>query len=256
MSNLTIDINSDLGESEESLANGTDYELMRYITSANVACGGHAGDERTMRETVRIAKELKVAVGAHPAYPDRANFGRIESAMAASEIEATVRDQIAALAAIAESLGVHLVHCKPHGALYHAANKSAEVAAAIARAVLESDEQLVMVGQAQSSTLALWESMGLTCAAEAFADRAYEPDGILRQRTLPGALLEDPVKAAEQARDIAIRHIAVATDGSELKVNAETICVHSDTPGSIAIARAVNDGLQRAGVQLKPLSAD
>ena len=161
MSELWIDINSDLGESEESLANGTDFELMRYITSANVACGGHAGDERTMRETVRIAKQLNVAVGAHPGYPDRDNFGRIESPMAAAEIEATVRDQIAALAAVAEPLGVPLVHCKPHGALYHAANKSAEIAAAIGRAVLESDEQLIMVGQAGSSTLTLWESMGL-----------------------------------------------------------------------------------------------
>ena len=255
MSDVTIDINSDLGESEESLANGTDYELMRYITSANVACGGHAGDERTMRETVRIAKELNVAVGAHPGYPDRANFGRIESPMATSEVEATVRDQIAALAEIAESLGVQLVHCKPHGALYHAANKSTEVAAAIGRAVLESDEQLIMVGQAGSSTLTLWESMGLSCAAEAFADRAYEPDGILRKRTLPGALLENPAKAAQQALDIATRHIAIATDGSELKVDAGTICIHSDTPGSVLIARAVNEALRRAGVQLRPLSA-
>jgi len=131
MSDLCIDINADLGESEESLANGTDFELMRYITSANVACGGHAGDERTMRETVIAAKRLNVAVGAHPGYPDRENFGRIESPMSAAEIEASVRDQIAALAGIATPLGVQLVHCKPHGALYHAANKSAEIAAAI-----------------------------------------------------------------------------------------------------------------------------
>jgi len=255
MSAPYIDINSDLGESEESLANGTDYELMRYITSANVACGGHAGDERTMRETVRFAKELNVAVGAHPGYPDRANFGRFEISMVAADIEATVRDQIAALAEIAESLGVQLVHCKPHGALYHAANKSPEVAAAIGRAVLESDEQLIMVGQAGSSTLTLWGSMGLTCAAEAFADRAYEPDGLLRKRTLPGALLEDPAKAAQQALDIATRRVAVATDGSALKVDAGTICIHSDTPGSVLIARAVNEALRNAGVQLRPLAA-
>jgi len=255
MSDLWMDINADLGESEESLANGSDFELMRYITSANVACGGHAGDERTMRETVRFAKELGVAVGAHPSYPDRANFGRIESPMAAAEIEAAVRDQIATLAAVAESLGVRLVHCKPHGALYHAANKSAEIAAAVGRAVLESDEQLILVGQAGSHTLTLWESMGLTCAAEAFADRAYEPDGILRKRTLAGALLDDPAKAAQQALDIATRHIAVATDGSELKVAAQTICIHSDTPGSVLIARAVNEALKKAGVQVRSLSS-
>jgi 5-oxoprolinase (ATP-hydrolysing) subunit A len=254
MSEVWIDINSDLGESEESLANGTDLELMGYITSANVACGGHAGDEHTMRETVRIAKQLNVAVGAHPGYPDRDNFGRLDSPMSAAEIEATVRDQIAALAEVAEPLGVSLVHCKPHGALYHAANKSAEIAAAIGRAVLESDEQLIMVGQAGSSTLTLWESMGLSCAAEAFADRAYEPDGILRSRSLAGALLGDPAKAAQQALDIATRHVTVATDGSELKVAADTICVHSDTPGSVAIARAVNERLKRGGVTLRALS--
>lgn len=250
-----MDINSDLGESEESLANGTDFELMRSITSATVACGGHAGDERTMRETVRIAKQLGVAVGAHPGYPDRGNFGRIESPMSAAEIEATVRDQIAALAEIAAPLGVQLVHCKPHGALYHAANKNAEVAAAIGRAVLEGDEQLIMVGQAGSATLTLWESMGLSCAAEAFADRAYEPDGILRKRTLPGALLGDPAKAAQQAVDIATRQIVVATDNSQLKVVAQTVCIHSDTPGSVAIARAVNEALKKAGVQVRALSA-
>ena len=254
MSELWMDINSDLGESEESLANGADFELMRYITSANVACGGHAGDERTMRETVRMAQELGVAVGAHPGYPDRANFGRIESPLSIAEIEATVRDQIAALAEVAASLGVRLAHCKPHGALYHAANKSTEVAAAIGRAVLESDEQLVMVGQAGSSTLTLWESMGLSCAAEAFADRAYEPDGILRKRTLPGALLEDPAKAAAQAVDIATRNTVVATDGSELKVDAETVCIHSDTPGSALIARAVNEALKKSGVLVRALS--
>ncbi len=255
MSELWMDINSDLGESEESLANGADFELMRYITSANVACGGHAGDERTMRETVRMAKELGVAVGAHPGYPDKANFGRIESPLPVAEIEATVRDQIAALAEVAASLEVRLVHCKPHGALYHAANKSAEVAAAIGRAVLQGDEQLIMVGQAGSGTLTLWESMGLSCAAEAFADRAYEPDGVLRKRTMAGALLDDPAKAARQAIDIATRHVAEATDGSELKVQAQTICIHSDTPGSALIARAVNEALKRSKVQVRSLSS-
>jgi len=254
MSEIWIDINADLGESEESLANGTDFELMRYITSANIACGGHAGDDHTMRETVSIAKRLNVAVGAHPGYSDRENFGRLESPMAAAEIEASVRDQIAALAAIAGPLGVSLVHCKPHGALYHAANKSVEIAAAIGRAVLEGDEQLIMVGQAGSATLTLWESMGLECAAEAFADRAYEPDGILRKRTLPGALLEDPIRAAQQAWSIATRQIVTATNGSELPVKASTICIHSDTPGSVVIARAVNERLKQGGVLVRGLS--
>ena len=199
MSEFSIDINADLGESEESLANGTDFELMRYITSANVACGGHAGDEHTMRETIAAAKKLNVAVGAHPGYPDRANFGRVETPLSSTEIEAFVHQQIAALMEIAGSLGMRLVHVKPHGALYHAANKDREVALAIGRAAKAIDPQLIMVGQAGSSTLEVWRSMGLRSAAEAFADRAYEPDGTLRKRTLSGALLDDPAGAAQQA---------------------------------------------------------
>ena len=177
MSELVIDINADLGESQESLDNGTDFELMRYITSANVACGGHAGNEQTMRQALAAARQLGVAVGAHPGYPDRANFGRVESALSPDEIAASVREQIAALARVAESLGMHLVHVKPHGALYHAANKSREVALAIGRAAKEINARFVMVGQAGSPALEAWHSMGLRWAAEAFADRAYEPDG-------------------------------------------------------------------------------
>jgi UPF0271 protein len=254
MSEFSIDINADLGESEESLANGTDFELMRYITSANIACGGHAGDEHTMRAAVVAAKKLNVAVGAHPGYPDRANFGRVESPLSAAEIEASVREQIAALMEIAGSLGVRLVHVKPHGALYHAANKDREVALAIGRAAKAIDPQLIMVGQAGSSTLEVWRSMGLRSAAEAFADRAYEPDGTLRKRTLSGALLDDPSRAAQQALNIAIQHDVIASDGRELPVEASTLCIHSDTPGSVAIAREINQRLKAAGVKVRALS--
>ncbi len=255
MSDLRIDINADLGESEESLANGTDFELMRYITSANIACGGHAGNERTMRETLTAARKLKVAVGAHPSYPDRANFGRIESPLSATEIEASVGQQIAALLKIAESLDMRVVHVKPHGALYHAANTNREVALAIGRAVKPLNPDLVMIGQAGSSALGAWRSMGLRCAAEAFADRAYEPDGALRKRTLSAALLDDPLRAAQQAIDIAVRHKVIASDGCELAVEANTICIHSDTPGSVAIAREVNQRLKAAGVRVEALSS-
>lgn len=254
MSDLTIDINADLGESEESLADGTDFELMRYITSANVACGGHAGNERTMRETLTAARKLKVAVGVHPSYPDRANFGRIDSSLSPTEIEASVGEQIGALRKIAESLNMRLVHVKPHGALYHAANTNREVALAIGRGVKAINPDLVMVGQAGSSALQAWRSMGLHCAAEAFADRAYEPDGSLRKRTLSGAILADPLRAAQQAIDIAVGHRVVANDGSELAVEANTICIHSDTPDSVAIAREVSQRLKVAGVRLQGLS--
>lgn len=254
MSDLSIDINADLGESEESLGNGTDFELMRYITSANVACGGHAGNEHTMRQTLAAARKLKVAVGAHPSYPDRANFGRIESQLPPAEIEASVHDQIAALLKVAESLEMRLVHVKPHGALYHAANKNREIALAIGRAVKAVNPQLIMVGQAGSSALEVWHSMGLRCAAEAFADRAYEPDGTLRKRTLSGALLDDPARAAQQALDIAVRRQVIASDGSAMPVAANTLCIHSDTPGSVAIAREVNQRLKAAGLRVQGLA--
>lgn len=244
ITNISIDINADLGEFEESLANGTDFELMRYITSANVACGGHAGDEDSMRRTLSAARSLKVAVGAHPSYPDRANFGRLELPDSPPQIEDFVGRQISDLARVARSSDMRLAHVKPHGALYHAANVNREVAQAIGRAVKAIDPNLVMVGQAGSSALSVWQSMGLRFAAEAFADRVYEPDGTLRKRALSGALIDDPQRAAQQAVDIAIRHKVLASDGSEITVEANTICIHSDTPGSIAIAREVHRRLR------------
>jgi len=254
MSDIAMDINADLGESEESLEDGTDFELMRYISSANIACGGHAGNEQTMRQILTDARRQQVAAGAHPGYPDRANFGRVESPLSPTEIEDSVGQQLAALARIAESLDMRLVHVKPHGALYHAANTNREVALAIGRAAQAIDPGLIMVGQAGSQALEAWRSMGLRCAAEAFADRAYEPDGTLRKRTLSGALIDDPTRAGQQAIDLAVRHKVIASDGSELAVEANTICIHSDTPGSIAIAREVNQRLKEAGVLVRGLS--
>jgi 5-oxoprolinase (ATP-hydrolysing) subunit A len=254
VTDISIDINADLGEFEESLANGADFELMRYITSANVACGGHAGNEQSMRQTLLSARKLNLAVGAHPGYPDPANFGRVELPHSALEIEDSVARQIAALVKIAESLDMRLAHVKPHGALYHAANTNRETALAIGRAAKAVDPQLVMVGQAGSTVLAVWHSMGLRCAAEAFADRVYEPDGTLRKRTLSGALIDDPARAAQQAIEIAVRRRVVASDGSELRVEAKTICIHSDTPGSVAIACEVNQRLKAAGVHVQDLS--
>jgi len=254
MNDLSIDINADLGESRESLLNGSDFQLMRYITSASVACGGHAGDEHTMTETLIAARKLNIAVGAHPGYPDRKNFGRIEIPFPPSEIEAFVGDQIIVLKKIADSLGMHLMHVKPHGALYHAANRSRDITEAIGRAAKAVDPHLIMVGQAGSSTVEHWRSMGLRAASEAFVDRTYEPDGTLRKRSLPGALLDQPAQAAGQALDIAVRRIVMAAGGHELAVNADTICIHSDTPGSADIARHVNQQLRAAGVKLRALA--
>jgi 5-oxoprolinase (ATP-hydrolysing) subunit A len=253
MAELFVDINSDLAESPEAMANGSDFELMRYITSANVACGGHAGDELTMKHTLVAAKDLHVAVGAHPSYPDRANFGRIETSLPPAEIETSVRKQILSLVRVAEELGMRIVHVKPHGALYHAA-RDRQVAEAIGRAAIGIDPKLVMVGQAGSSTLAYWHAMGLRCVGEAFADRAYEKDGKLRSRTLPGALHDNPARAAQQATEIVLRHRVRTHDGDDLSITAETLCIHSDTPNAAAIAREVKHQLTAAGVVVRALA--
>ena len=251
---ISIDLNADLGESAEALANGSDFELMRYITSANVACGGHAGGERTMRQTVNAAKELNVAVGAHPSYPDRQNFGRLELSMPPEALQLSVWEQISSLLRVADDLGMRLVHVKPHGALYHATNKERQTALAVGRAVQAIDPRLIMVGQAGAPALEVWREMGLRTAREAFADRTYEPDGTLRKRTLPGALLDTPGRAAQQVLDIILRRRVIASDGSELPLVADTICMHSDTPGAAAIAREVNQRLKAAGIHVAPLS--
>jgi len=252
MPEATIDINSDLGEFVEALESGADFELMRYITSANVACGGHAGDVTTMTKTLAEARKLNVAVGAHPSYPDRANFGRIESPLSPAEVEDTVHEQIASLMEVAKQAGVRVIHVKPHGALYHAANQKRDIAVALGRAVLALDPRMIMVGQAGAAPLAIWRDMGLQCAAEAFADRAYEADGTLRKRSVPGAL-HDVEHAAAQALDIALRHTVVAGNGTKLTVPAGTICIHSDTPGAATIAREVNRRLKAAGVRVQAL---
>jgi 5-oxoprolinase (ATP-hydrolysing) subunit A len=247
MPGISIDINSDLGESPQALADGRDLELMRFITSANIACGGHAGDESTIKKTLMAARELNVAVGAHPSYPDRPNFGRIEMPLSPAEIEATVHQQILALVRAAEKLGMRIAHVKPHGALYHAA-RHLRVAEPIGRAAITIDPELVMVGQAGSLTLDYWRAMGLRSVGEAFADRAYERDGRLRSRTFPDALLDVPDRAAQQALEIVLHRRVVTHDGNELPIDAETLCIHSDTPNSPAIARELRNRLAAAGI--------
>jgi len=253
MSDYVIDLNADLGESPEMLRSGADAELMRYISSANIACGGHAGDVSTMTETIAIAKSLGVAVGAHPGFPDRANFGRTEIAMPAAALEQSVREQIAGLMKIAAKAGVPVVHIKPHGALYHSTNTSLEAAQAVGLAALTLDPDFTMVGQYGSPCLDVWSALGLRCVGEAFADRAYESDGTLRKRTLRGALLGGPDAAAAQALDIVLHRKILSYDGTTLSVKAETLCLHSDTPGAAAIARVIHDALRAAGVEIRAL---
>jgi UPF0271 protein len=231
---MTIDLNSDMGELEDA---SIEEALMEVVTSANVACGGHAGDEASMRRTVEAARRRGVAVGAHPGYPDRANFGRIELATPPEEIERFVYEQVRALAVIAGEL----THVKPHGALYNAAARKIEVARAIARGAARWSRDTVLVGLAGSAMLDAWREMGMAVAAEAFADRRYEPDGSLRSRRFADALIMDEAEAAAQAARL-------AGEG-----RAQTLCVHSDTPGSARIAAAVAAALRAAGFQVQRL---
>jgi 5-oxoprolinase (ATP-hydrolysing) subunit A len=247
---LTMDINADMGEFRERLADGSDADLMRYITSANIACGGHAGDSSTMEETLELAKKNKVASGAHPSFPDRAGFGRHVVSLAIDELQASIADQLNALQGIARRLNSKLTHVKPHGALYHSCNEDEEIARAVARAVLAVDPKLVVVGQAGFRCLDVYRQMGLQAASEAFADRRYEANGRLRSRSLPGALLESAEDAASQAVEIAVRKRVTTTSGA-VTVEADTVCIHSDTKGAAEIARAVRNSLIRAGVALR-----
>ncbi len=253
--NIVIDLNADLGESEQAIVNGRDFELMRYVTSANVACGGHAGDRSTMEQVIRVARESGVSVGAHPSYPDRVHFGRLPMVISAPNLEQSLCAQITALCEVADQSGMKVSHVKPHGALYHATNRDPEIARTFARAVINVDRKLFVVGQAKGRSLQLWKDMGLRCASEAFADRSYEPDGTLRERSLGGAVIEDARVAAEQAIQIAIHHRVRTAAGSYLELRADTLCIHSDTPGAVDIAREASRGLIAAGVQLQPLSS-
>ena len=255
MSTLTIDLNADMGESLERLADGSDAKLMRHLTSANVACGGHAGDLVTMQQTLELAREHHVAVGAHPSYPDRAGFGRTALTMPISALQECIVEQLNELLTLARQLNIPVVHVKPHGALYHTCNRDSEIARVLCRAVLAIDSQMILVGQAGSPCLSVYREMGLRAAAEAFADRAYEPDGSLRDRKLPGALLDSPDLASAQAVAIATRGKLVTTSGSELATTADTLCIHSDTPGSTAIARVVRERLVASGVSIRSLQA-
>jgi UPF0271 protein len=252
--NLRIDLNCDMGELPEAIADGTQESLMRSVTSVNVACGGHAGDEQTMKTTIEQALRWKLAIGAHPGYPDRANFGRLELKLPAEAIADSVFEQVRALAEIAAGCGARLVHVKPHGALYNQAVRNREIAEAIAKGVARWRRDVVLVGLAGSPMLDVFRKAGFAVAAEAFADRRYEPDGTLRSRKFEDALIRDPAEAGRQTLCIVERGVVIACDGTEVSVDAKTICIHGDTPGAPKIAATVARILREAGVTLGALS--
>lgn len=252
---MRIDLNSDLGESFGPWPMGQDAALMDSISSANVACGFHAGDPGTMRATLRLAKQKNVAVGAHPGFPDLVGFGRRELKASAAEVEDLVLYQVAALSGMAAAEGLRLQHVKAHGALYNMACKDRALADAIAGAVATFDRALILFGLPNSELLRAGSAAGLKVAAEVFADRTYDPDGSLTSRAKPGSVIHDTQQVLERAIRMVRDKSVIAVDGSTIALHADTICLHGDTPAATDHARAVRKGLEAAGIRIACLMA-
>jgi len=250
---MRIDLNSDVGESFGAYTIGDDAGLMKSITSANIAAGFHAGDPTVLRNTIRMAKASGVAVGAHPGFPDLVGFGRRELNVTPSAAEDFILYQIAAVAGVAGAEGARIQHVKPHGALFNMAVRSAELSAAIARAVAAFDPSLILFGLPGSEMLNAGRAAGLRVAAEAFADRAYEADGSLVSRRKPGSVIHDADAVVSRAVRMVKDRTVVAVDGAVVKIEADTICIHGDTPGSDELAARLRAGLERAGVTVKAI---
>lgn len=240
---LSIDLNSDLGEGA-----GHDEELLGLVSSANIACGLHAGNAGMMREAILAARAHNVSVGAHPGFDDRENFGRRETSLPPHEIYALVIYQLGAFHALADSLGAHPRHVKPHGALYNMAARSEEISDAIVRAMKAVDPKLILFAPANSSLWRTAVANEVHVAREVFADRNYMADGSLVPRDRPDALLHDPLEAANRVFGMLRDNKVRAIDGTEVRVEADTICVHGDTPGAVAFARELRLALHQMGI--------
>lgn len=249
--NGLIDFNADIGESFAGYKLGLDEEIVKYITSANIATGFHAGDPDWMARTVELAEENNVGIGAHPAYPDLAGFGRREMALTPEEIHNAVKYQVGALTAFTS--GHRLQHVKPHGALYNRAVKDEATAKAIVLAVKSVDPDLIHVVLAGS----LWEqvarSEGVRVARECYADRAVTPDGTLVPRSQPGAVVHEAAEVVARSKKLATEGKVIAADGTEIDFSADSICLHGDIAGAVELASAVRSELEAAGVKIKPM---
>lgn len=245
-----LDLNCDLGEGA-----GHDAELMPLITSANIACGAHAGDEDTMRATVGLALRHRVAIGAHPGLHDREHFGRRELPVTPAEVHALVLAQTRRLQVIVRQCGATLAHVKVHGALYNMAARDAALAAAVADAVHAADPKLILFGLPGSRLIAAGERRGLRVANEVFADRTYQADGSLTPRTLAGAMIADASTAVAQVRRMVCRGIVVALDGTQVPISADTICLHGDGPHAVFFATHLKAELQKSGIEIKAVGA-
>lgn len=248
-----IDLNCDMGESYGRWVLGADEAIMPLISSANIACGFHGGDPHVLRRTVALALEHRVAVGAHPALPDLMGFGRRVMDVTPAELKDYFCYQIGAAREFCRTAGTDLQHVKPHGILYTMAEQQESIAQAIGEAARESGERLILMTLASGKYDAHCRKMGLRVASEGFADRAYEVDGTLVSRKKPYALITDPARAAAQAVRMAAEGKVRTHDGVDIDLGVQTICCHGDTPGAERIVRAVREGLEAAGIGVRPL---
>lgn len=251
---MRIDLNSDLGETVDGLPTADDATMFALVTSANLACGFHAGDAASMRQSTRLAAEHGVSLGAHVSYDDRAGFGRRDVDVGADELRAQVLAQLSALAEAARGAGTRIRYVKPHGALYNRIVHDRVHAAAVAAAVAEFDRALPLLGLAGSEIHRAAAAHGLGFVGEAFVDRAYRSDGTLVPRSEPGAVLVDPRAAADRAVGMVRSGAVTATDGTVIPVDVRSLCVHGDTRGAVAMAREVRSALVAAGVTVEPFA--
>lgn len=248
-----LNLNCDLGESFGNYKCGMDEEILPYITSANVACGFHASDPVVMQKTVRAAKKQGVAVGAHPGFPDLVGFGRRNMALSCEEITAIVEYQIGALWAFCKANGMKLQHVKPHGALYNMAAKDEKMASAICEGIAAVDTGLILLAPAFSQMAKAAKGFGLSCAMEVFADRAYEEDGSLVPRSKPGAMIENQEEAIKRVLQMVKKGTVTAITGKEIEVQADSVCIHGDSPKALAFAKEIHSALMDEGISLVSL---
>lgn len=250
-----IDLNCDMGESFGAWKMGNDEAVLAHVTSANIACGMHAGDPGTIHATVKVALARGVSVGAHPGFPDLQGFGRRAMTLTRSEAYDATLYQVGAVAAFARALGGRLGHVKAHGMLYNMAAKDAALAEAIAQAVRDFDRELVFYGLAGSELVHAAERAGLCTASEVFADRSYQDDGSLTPRSQPGAMIDDVEVALAQVKRMVLEGVVRSVNGKDVPVKADTLCIHGDQAGSVVFARRIREELERAGIDVKAFVA-
>ncbi len=252
---VSIDLNSDLGENTPDRVVSDDEAMLGIVSSANIACGFHAGDPAGIFSTLQRAAEHKVTVGAHPGYRDFEGFGRVKLDIPATQLQADVEYQLGALAALAKHAGAKLSYVKPHGALYNALARDEGIAQTVVAAIRAVDPSLIFLGLAGTEGLKLAERAGLSVAAEALADRAYLPSGDLVPRSQEGAVLHDPAEVSQRMLDFVSTGTIRAIDGTLIRVHADSLCVHGDSPGAVAMARIIRSAFQDAGIAIQPFAA-